>query len=312
MQPIVGFDRLKVVSAHKGTLFLVLLISKGFCKLRPMKNCLIVLLCVFTLGAGLSSCSKEYKKYTTYSRKGSISEKDSAAFYFYGRGDYEKASYLFEDLRPAYRGTDRAKTILYHYAYAKYKFGLYVVAGYYFDQYVKLYPNDDLTAECTFMVAYCNYLEAAPYYLDQTFADKAISDFQLFVNKFPDHEKVEESNRLMTDLRERKAQKSFETAKLYYKIQNYRAAVTSFEVMIQEYPDSRYREEAQFLWFKSAVLLADVSVASKKKNRYLDALDLHQKLVDKYPSGVYAKDAEDLYVKAKKNLGKILANENAK
>lgn len=277
-----------------------------------MKNSLIICLSIIIVGIGLQSCSKEYKKYNTWTRKGSISQKDSAAFYFYHRGDYEKAAYLFEDLRPAYRGTDRAKVILYHYAYSKYHFGLYVVAGHFFDQFVSLYPNDDLTAECTFMKAYCNYLEAAPYYLDQSFTDKAISDFQLFVNKFPDHDKVTESEKLMTELRERKAQKEFETAKLYYKIQNFRAAVTAFDVMIQEFPDSRYREEAQFLWYKSAVLLADVSIASKRKNRYLDALDLYQRLIDKYPSSVYLKEAESLFVKAKKNLGKIIAAENAK
>ena len=269
-----------------------------------MKNCLIICLSVLVLGSGLQSCSKEYKKYSTWTRKGSVSQKDSAAFYFYNRGDYEKASYLFEDLRPAYRGTDRAKIILYHYAYSKYKFGLYVIAGHFFEQYTQLYPNDELTPECAFMKAYCNFLESAPYYLDQTFTNQAIADFQLFVNKYPYHEKVEESNKLMTSLREKLAQKEFETARLYYKIQNYRAAVTSFEVMIQEFPDSRYREEAQFLWFKSAVLLGDVSILSKKKNRYLDALDLYERFVDKYPGSLYLKEAENLYVQSQEKPGK--------
>ena len=66
----------------------------------------------------LNACSPEIRQYNTYTRKGSISEKDSAAFFFYDRGDYEKASVLFEELQAAYRGSDRAKDSAYYYAQA--------------------------------------------------------------------------------------------------------------------------------------------------------------------------------------------------
>lgn len=256
-----------------------------------------------------TACSPEYRQYSQWSRKGSISEKDSAAFYFYERGDYEKAALLFEDLRGAYRGTDRARKLQYHYAYAKYNFGLYVVAAYYFEEYTRLYPNDALAPECYFMVGYCYYLEAAPYYLDQTFTNKAITQMQLFINNYPTHDKVEEANKVITELRERLAQKEFETANLYYKIENFKAAVTSFEVMLQEYPDSRYREEAMYLLFRSAVSLADVSTERRKRNRYLDAVEYYERFVDAFPGSVFLKDAEAAYVKAKRNLGRILAGQ---
>ncbi|MEO1448100.1 MAG: outer membrane protein assembly factor BamD [Bacteroidota bacterium] len=271
-----------------------------------MRNSLIIIISL--TGALLlgEACTPEYKQYTQWSRKGTISQKDSAAFYFYNRGDYEKASFLFEDLQNAYRGGERAKTILYHYAYSKYKFGLYVVAAYYFEQFTKLYPSDDLTAECSFMIGYCYYLESAPHYLDQTFTDKAISQFQLFVNNYPKSDKVDECNKLMTELRERKAKKAFESAKLYYKVGNHRAAVTALKVLIQEFSDSRYREEAMYLLFRSSVELADVSVNSKKKNRYLDALDYYTSFVDRYPNSVYLKEAEAVYMKAQKSLEKFV------
>jgi outer membrane protein assembly factor BamD len=276
-----------------------------FLVLHPMNKAFIItgLLAALLLGA----CSKEYRNFSTLSRKGNLAEKDSAAFFFYKRGDYEKASYLFEELRGAYRGTERAKTMLYHFAYCKYHTNLFSIAAYYFEEYVKQYPTDALTSECSYMIAYCFYLESAPYNLDQSANRKAMSQFQLFVNNYPYHEKVEESNRLMTDLRERLARKEFEEAKLYYKVENYKAAVTALSAMIQTYPDSRYREEAQFLLFKSAVFLGDYSIADKQKNRYLDAIELYQRFVDKYPSSVYVKEAEEYYLKAKKSLGKLTA-----
>ncbi|MEL6651572.1 MAG: hypothetical protein AAFQ87_12295, partial [Bacteroidota bacterium] len=44
-------------------------------------------------------------------------------------------------------------------------------------------------------------------------------------------------------------------------------------------------------------------------NRYLDAIDYYEKFVDRYPNSVYLKDAENLFAKAKKSLGKLQAEE---
>ena len=66
----------------------------------------------------MTSCAPELRKYNQWSRKGTLAEKDSAAFFFYNRGDFDKAAFLFEELQAAYRGDDRARTILYHYAYS--------------------------------------------------------------------------------------------------------------------------------------------------------------------------------------------------
>jgi outer membrane protein assembly factor BamD len=257
-----------------------------------------------------ASCSKEYKKYTQWSRKGTISQKDSAAFFFYNQEEYDKASYLFEELRATYRGSERAKTVLYHYAYSKYHSGFYILGSHYFEQYTQLYPNDELTPECTFMIGYCYYLESDPYYLDQNYTKKAINQFQLFINSYPFSDKVDQCNELMSTLRERLARKDLETAKLYFNTEKYRAAVTSFSVFMQGYPDSRYREEAHYMLVSSAYNLAEMSIRSKKKNRYLDAIDWYEEFIDKYPNSVYKKEAENIYAKAKKGLGKLLAAEN--
>lgn len=267
------------------------------------------IIAIILLAMGMTSCAPELRKYNQWSRKGTLAEKDSAAFFFYERGDYDKASFLFEELQAAYRGDDRARTILYHYAYSKYEGGLYVVASYYFENYTQLYPNDEKTPECLFMVGYCAYLESAPYYLDQEFTRKAITQLQLFVNTYPYADQVSRANVLMAQLRERLARKEFENARLYYLIQNYKAAVTSFEVMIQEYPDSKFREEAAFLRMKSAVLLADVSSPRRQKNRYLDAIELYERFIDRYPESTFAKEAETSFFKARKALGKILEAE---
>lgn len=271
-----------------------------------LKNSLFLLLLPLLLGT--MACSKDYKKYLADSRKGTIAEKDSAAMFFYKeRKDYDKAAFLFEELRNAYRGQDRGRDMLYYFADCKYQTGFYVLSAYYYEQYAQQYPNDERTEESIFKVGYCYYLQSAPYYLDQDFTLKTLSQLQLFINAFPYSDKVDEANKLMTEMRERLARKDFEGAKLYYNREMYKSATTAMEVFIQEFPDSRYREEAEFLRFESMVLLADGSTDRRKKNRYLDALELYENFVDKYPNSVYLKQAENLFVKAKRNLGKIQA-----
>ncbi len=276
-----------------------------------MRKLIVFGLIVLIASAFLASCSGELKTYNRYVKKGTIQQRDSAAFFFYNRGNYEKAAFLFEELMSLSRGDTSAESYLYHYAYCKYNQHFFVSASYYFEQLTRQFPSSDKAEECAFMIGYCYYQQSDPYYLDQSFTDKALSQFQVFINLYPGSAKIKEANELMTDMREKQAHKSFEQSKLYLKVSNYKAAVEAFQVTMAEYPDSRYREEAQFLLIKAAVQLADNSVISKRKNRYLDALDYYTAFIDKYPNSVFIKEAENLYDRAKRNLGKIQAAENS-
>ncbi|MFK7971477.1 MAG: outer membrane protein assembly factor BamD [Bacteroidia bacterium] len=268
------------------------------------KSYRLILLLGLAILMVFSACSKELRTYNTYARKGTIAQRDSAAFYFYEKESYEKAAFLFEDLMRLGRGGSRGPEYLYHFAYSKYKQGLFVSSSFYFDQFTKQYPNHPKTEECAYMVAFCYYQQADPHYLDQSYTNKALEQFQVFVNLYPASSKIEEANAIMQDMREKLAHKDFEQAKLYYKIENYKAAVEAFRVFIRTYPDSRYREESTFMMFKSAVKLADVSTERRMKNRYLDAVEFYNKFTARYPNSAYLKEAEGLYDKAQRFLQK--------
>ena len=75
------------------------------------------------------------------------------------------------------------------------------------------------------------------------------------MNSFPQSSYSMECNSLIDDLRERLEKKYFDIAKGYFHRENYSSAVTSFNVMLGEYPDTKYREEALVLRFKSQSFL---------------------------------------------------------
>lgn len=267
-------------------------------------NLRLLLLCLASafLLADLVSCSKELRTMNKYGTKGSIAQKDTAAMFFMNRKDYDKAAIILEEIVPLTATTQRGEDLLRNLALAKYNTGEYIMATYYFDQYLKRFPASKFTEEAAFLQAYAYFKQSDPYFLDQIYSDKAAESLQNFINAYPQSSHAKEVNEYLNELRERKATKAFEGAKLYFNLSNYKSSVYAFQSFMQEFPDSRYRQEAHFLMVKSAVLLAKQSTDAKKENRYKDAIEYYQKFIDKYPGSIYRKEAEGLYDEAKRGL----------
>ena len=144
------------------------------------------------------------------------------------------------------------------------------------------------------MSAKAYYQLADPFYLDQSFTTKAIDALQLFLSKNPESDYKEESNKMLDNLRERLAKKAFEQAELYYNIGYYKAAVEAFTVMVNEYPDSKFREQAQFYLVKSSYALAGASIDRRKMDRYKETLKYQKRFKLKFPDSEYAQDSETI------------------
>ncbi len=248
-----------------------------------------------------SSCDP----YAILRKKGSVAEKDSAAFKYYENGKYEQALYLFEELMPIYRGKPRARDIFYRYAWCQYRMKEVISAAFYFDDFTRQYPRDTAAETFRFMNAYCFYLLSDPSYLDQNYTKQALEAMQLFLNAYPYSPRREKCNEYIYELRERLAEKEFEQANLYHRIGYHKSAVAAFQNVILEFPDSKFREDCQFLLFKSAVLLASASIPDLKESRYLEARSHYEKFVDKFPDSKFVREAENLYETALKQLEKI-------
>ncbi len=246
-----------------------------------------------------SSCSN----YNKLLKSSDYNKKYEAAMKYYDNKEYSKALALLEELVSVYRGTNKAEKIMYYYAYATYSMGDYLLAGYHFENFVKTFPASDKSEECSFMYAYCYYLESPRYSLDQTDTKNAIKELQLFINKYPESTRKEECNNLITKLRQKLERKNYEIAKQYYFLYDYKAAIVSFENLMKEFPDTKYREELMFLIIKSNYLYASKSIDKKKIERLKSTVEAYNKFISYYPeSSKYNKEAEGYYSDAKKQL----------
>jgi outer membrane protein assembly factor BamD len=249
----------------------------------------------------VSSCSK----YQKVLKGNDFEKKFDVAKVYYDNGKYQKAFPLFEELITVFRGTSKAEDVYYYYAYCNYHLGDFMLAGYHFDNFVRTFPRSIRTEDAQFMNAKCYFLDSPEPSLDQTSTYKAIDELQLFINKYPESEKVDECNTLMDRLRFKLETKSYNSAKLYYRLGEYKAAIFALRNTLEEYPDTQFREEISFMILRSSYLLADNSVESKKIERFEQAIRECDDFIERFERSKSLKDAESIKEDCKKQLEKI-------
>jgi outer membrane protein assembly factor BamD len=248
------------------------------------------------MGLMLASCGK----FNKLLKSDDTEAKYDAAVKYYYKKDFFRAGQLFDDLLQLYRGTLRAEEVYYYYAHCKYQMAEIPTAAFHFRNFYETYPNSKYAEECFYMYAYCTYIEAYPFNLDPTYTYKAIDEFQLFVNVYPQSTYVEKCNQLIDDCRLRLQNKASKIAKLYYNIEDYKAAMVSYKNLVRDYPDlnEKEREEAEYLIVKSAYKYAEQSIEYKQVERYKDVLKAYASYKDQYPKGQYINNANEYAIKA--------------
>ncbi|MEL7222989.1 MAG: outer membrane protein assembly factor BamD, partial [Bacteroidota bacterium] len=172
------------------------------------------------------SCKSEFEQIRTSGDPATILEKADA---YFEEEEYLKAQTLYELIISSYRGRPEAELISYNYAYTYYNLEQYILAAYYFKNFATTYGASRYQEEAEFMHAYSNYELSPTYRLDQSYTLKAIESFQEFVNQHPNSDKVDQCNRLIDEMRAKLEVKDFESAKLYADLQQYQAAIRSFD-----------------------------------------------------------------------------------
>jgi outer membrane protein assembly factor BamD len=213
---------------------------------------------------------------------------------YYAKGDYVKAQMLFDELYIQLRNTDKGEDVLYHLAFSNYHLEDYILAGYQFKVFYRSYPLSTKAEECLYMSAYCHYLVSPVYSLDQYDTYLAIDQFQYFVQMFPKSDRVKECNKLIDVMHIKLQKKKFEIAKLYLNINDFKAAITSFNELLREYPDSKYREESMYLLVKAKYGLAKNSIDEKKEGRINDALKQADLFLLSFPESEWTDEVKDL------------------
>ncbi len=211
---------------------------------------------------------------------------------FFLEKEYSKALGLYDELLTIYKGTAKSEEIYFSYSYCHYHNKDYLLAGHYFASFANTFPNSEKAEEAEYMSAYCYYKDSPHSSLDQTFTYRAMSEMQAFINRRPNSNRVNEANDIIDKLRAKLEEKAYLSARLYFDLGDYKAAITALKNSAQEYPDSNHREEILFLVVKSCFLLADNSIIEKKIERFENTEKEYYTFATAFPESQYLKEAE--------------------
>ena len=95
-----------------------------------------------------------------------------------------------------------------------------------------------------YQLALSNYKLKGGKDRDPTFAREAVKWFTLFKDKYPNSELVPDAEERIVRCRNILAEREIFIGKFYLKKKNYKAAEARFNLVLQDFPDSKYTEEA--------------------------------------------------------------------
>lgn len=214
---------------------------------------------------------------------------------YYNKGEYQKAMNLFDGIKSVFTGTTKAQNIAYYRAFCSYNQKEYDYAAELFKNFITIYPESSFAEECLYMIGYCNYKASPKPRLDQTATEKAVNDFQLYLNRYPASMRKEKINSYVDEMKDKLAYKAYLGAKNYYLREHYKAAVISLQNCLKDFPGSKHREEIMYMLFISKYEMAVNSVDDKKLERYNAAKEEYYYFADEYPNSKYVKDMEKKY-----------------
>lgn len=214
---------------------------------------------------------------------------------YYDEGKYVKVTELLAQILPRYTATEEAENLNWINAQANFKLQQYELASTYFQNFASLYPSSNNAEEALYLAAICEYNMSPRAELDQAYTKKAIESFKIFLNKYPTSSRVDDCKAKLKELEEKLVEKSYLSARLYYDMEEYRAATVSLANSLKEYPDTKYREELMYLRLDALYLYASNSIPSKQVERFQTTLDEYYSFVEEFPKSKYQKDAQRIY-----------------
>lgn len=237
----------------------------------------IFLIVLTSIVLGGCSASEELQQLTAEERFKTAQER-------FKDGDYLEAIEEFKIVTLQFQGSGLADDAQFYVAECYFMREQYLLAAYEYEALIRTMTTSEFVSQSRYRKALCYYLSSPASYLDQENTRKAIDEFQTFIEYHPTDSLVPGAEAKIGELHAKLARKEFENGMIYMKMEYYRAAINSFEHVLEKYYDSPYAEQSQL---KKAEALF-------YRNRPDEAQVELEKFFLKYPQSSMKAEAEQL------------------
>ena len=204
---------------------------------------------------------------------------------------YSKAKEQFQFIIYNNPGSTLAAKAQYYLAESYYYLENYYQASREYDKFTMISQNSELVAKSKFLTCKCLYLLSSDSDKAQDDTQFTINRIQLFLEEYPNTGHKDECELMIHKLREKLAKKDIESGKLYLRMQKYKSALIYFNLVLSEYWDTSYTDEALYSIVISYILNEQLQEAESflisNRSRFRDTayLDKAEKNIIKAKEG---------------------------
>jgi outer membrane protein assembly factor BamD len=157
--------------------------------------------------------------------------------------NYDDAIDTFEKVRDRYPYSDQALLAQLKVADAYYYSKKYDEASHAYKEFEKLHPTNKAVPYCIFRQGLSYYRQRSTIDRDQTYTQRAITEFRRLKQKYPNCEYVGKADNYIARCRRDLAEHEFYVAEFYYKTKRYQAAMDRYQDLTQDYPEFPKKSE---------------------------------------------------------------------
>ena len=159
---------------------------------------------------------------------------------------YEEAKLKFENINFKFPLSNEGIQSLIMIAFIEYAQLNYDEAIYKFDRIIKKYPSHKNIDYAYYMRAMCYFEQIKHEALDGTNNREAMENFNQIINRFPESKYARDSQQKIIFVKENIAAKHMDIALFYLNQKKYLAALNRYNIVINEYSQSKFTPEALY------------------------------------------------------------------
>jgi outer membrane protein assembly factor BamD len=198
--------------------------------------------------------------------------------------DYVEAIVDFTTVKLQFSGSSVGDDAQYYLGECHYMQEEYLVAAEEYQTLRRSMPSSPLVPLAQYKTAMCYYDLSPKSSLDQVYTKRAVDEFQTFIEYNPTHELVHDAEAKIQELNTKLSKKLYDAGRLYMKMENYKAAVLYFELVIEKYHDTEFAGPAYLGKARALV----------ERKHYGEARDELDKFDQKYPDSQDKREAQSL------------------
>jgi len=186
----------------------------------------------------------------------------------YNAKDYYDAIEDLSLIKLKYSGTKVIDKAIYYLGLSYSGRKEYVLAAYEFEYLLKNFPGSEYAVKARYELAMCYYNLSPKYSLDQSYTKYAIQEFRNFIDLYPKDPLSVESEKRITELKNKLALKELKTAEQYMVLGNYKSAIIYYDALLDEYFETDYADDALYGKIQALIVKKQYALAKGEIERF--------------------------------------------